>query len=624
VDRAFLEYYEDELAHVRALASEFAELHPAVAKNLALDTTPCPDPYVERLLEGVAFLAARTRLKLDGEGARFARAVIDALYPDLVAPTPAVGMAVLEPGQQVQTMLGGHVVARGTRLVAGLRPGLSTRATYTTAQDVTLWPIEIKAVSYHQDRSALAAAGIGAVGGATGQAALRLTIARTGAGAGPLSELALDRLDLHFASRAKAPALFDALFGAVAGVGARAVAAGEALRPIAGPSLVGIADGEALMPRTRPGFEGYRLLREYFMLPERFHYARLDGLLPAVARAAGALEVVFLLRRPVPELADVAAADLRLFVTPVINLFERDCSVIEIDPRRPRQVLHADRTRPRDFEIYRLTALEDADRDGPAARIPPLFGFARGEAGPVWWAERRPRRPGEDERRQGRMRTSYAGDDLFLMLSAPPGAAVPEGLRRLDARALCTNRDIPILDDQPALTLESGDPVQGVSLLGALRPPRPALAAVPAGRMGESRADELAWRLVAQLSLNYLGLAVEGGALEPLRATLELYADRGDPALARHARSLAGVEARPVVERLPIPGPLCFGRGTEVTLEVDEAGLAGHSVLLLSALLARLFARYAAVNAFVQTRTKLLHGQEEVPWPIALGNRSLV
>jgi type VI secretion system protein ImpG len=166
--------------------------------------------------------------------------------------------------------------------------------------------------------------------------------------------------------------------------------------------------------------------------------------------------------------------------------------------------------------------------------------------------------------------------------------------------------------------------VHAVRLLGALRPPRPALAAVPDGRPGETRADELAWRLVAQLSLNYLGLAVEGGALEPLRATLALYADRGDPALARHARSLVGVDARPVVERLPIAGPLCFGRGTEVTLEIDEAGLAGHSRLLLSALLAQLFARYAAVNAFVRTRTRLLHGQEEAPWPITLGNRSLV
>ena len=435
MDRAFLEYYEDELAHIRVLAAEFADMHPAVARNLSLDTVPCPDPYVERLLEGVAYLAARTRLKLDGEGARFARAVLDALYPDLVAPTPAVGIAALQPGQQVQTMLAGHVVPRGTRLVAGLRAGLSTRATYTTAQDVTLWPLEIRAVAYHQDRSALAAASVGPVAGVRGEAALRLTLARTGVGL--LSELALDRLDLHFRNRAKAPALFDTLFGAVVATGARPAGGKEALARVADPALVGLSDDEALMPRTRAGFEGYRLLREYFMLPERFHFARVDGLQPVVRRAAEGMELVFLLRRPAPELADLKPADLQLFATPVVNLFERDCNVIEIDPRRPRQVIHADRTRPRDFEIYRLTQVEDADLDGPEARIPALFGFAQTQAAAVWSAERRPRRPGEDERRQGRMRTSYAGDDVFLSLSARPGAALDPGLRRLvAARAL--------------------------------------------------------------------------------------------------------------------------------------------------------------------------------------------
>ena len=102
MDRVFLDYYEDELGHIRALAAEFADMHPAVARNLSLDAVPCPDPYVERLLEGVAFLAARTRLKVDAEGARFVRDVIEALYPDLTAPTPATGIVALKPGQGPQ------------------------------------------------------------------------------------------------------------------------------------------------------------------------------------------------------------------------------------------------------------------------------------------------------------------------------------------------------------------------------------------------------------------------------------------------------------------------------------------------------------------------------------------
>ncbi|MFZ1340119.1 MAG: type VI secretion system baseplate subunit TssF, partial [Paracoccaceae bacterium] len=160
MDRAFLSYYEAELAHVRDLSREFAALHPTVARNLSLDAVPCPDPYVERLLEGVAYLAARTRLKLDGESQRHVRGILDALYPDLAGPAPAMSTVVLHPGPQVLTMADGHLVKRGTRLVAALRDGVSTRATYTTAQDVTLWPVVLEAVEYLQDRGALSAAGV--------------------------------------------------------------------------------------------------------------------------------------------------------------------------------------------------------------------------------------------------------------------------------------------------------------------------------------------------------------------------------------------------------------------------------------------------------------------------------
>lgn len=622
MDRLFLEYYEEELSHVRGLAAEFASMHPAVARNLALDTVPCPDPYVERLLDGVAFLAARTRLKVDAERSRFTRAVLDLLYPDLVAPTPSAAIAVLKPNQQVQTMQSGHVVKRGTRLVSTLRPGLSTRLHFTTAQDVSLWPIEIAGVSHAQDRSALAAAGIEPSRGA--EAALRLMIRRSGKGT--MAELRLDRLDLYFARRVRAPALFDAIFGACVGVMARPEDKTRRPTPLPDPRMVGIDDAEALMPRSRPTFEGYRLLREYFMLPERFHYVRVDGLQPVVAECSGALELVFLFRRPVPELADVAPDDFALFTTPVINLFERECNVVELDSRRTRQVLHADRTRARDFEIYRPLRVEDADADGPDAELPPLFSLGQNRgSGWVYSVERRPRRPAEDERRQGMTRTSYPGDDVFIAVSRPAGGAAVRRPRRLAVTALCTNRDLPILDDTPTLSMESGDPVEAVSLLGALTPPRASVpAALPAGAEGEARDDELAWRLVAQLSLNFLSLAEEGRGVDPLHALLDLYADRGDPALARHVRSIARVTSRPVVERMDIPGPLCFGRGTEVTLHVDQSVLAGASGLLLSALLSRLFARYAGINGFVRTRTRLLQRQEEVPWPMTPGNRYLI
>ena len=249
--------------------------------------------------------------------------------------------------------------------------------------------------------------------------------------------------------------------------------------------MVGIGDAEALMPRTRPTFEGYRLLREYFMMPERFHYARVQGCGRWCANARPAWRSSSCSSAGCRNLPTSRAADLELFVTPIINLFERECNVIEIDRRKTRQILHADRTRPRDFEIYRVTRVEDADIEGPDAEVPALFSLGQNRGnGWVYSIERRPRRATEDERRQGMTRTSYTGDDVFLAVSSPADRPAPRPLKRLDVVALCTNRDLPILDDNPTLSLESGDPVESVKLLSALRPPQPAVRRLAAGRRG--------------------------------------------------------------------------------------------------------------------------------------------
>ena len=627
MDRVFLDYYEEELQHIRELATEFSALHPNVARNLSLDSMPCPDPYVERLLEGVAFLAARTRLKIDVESSRHVREMIDTLYPDLAGPAPAMTMAELVPGPQVDVMVNGHVVRRGTRLVSSLREGVRTRCTYTTAQAVAMWPLRLLSVDYLQDKGALVQAGIPERAARGASAGLRLKIARRGAGL--LSELSLDSLPVFFGAGQRGGPIFDAIFGFGTGAMARPADGKSVFTPLERPAMMGIDDGEGLLPRVRPSFEGYRLLREYFLMPERFHFARLDGLsrvVRACTQPQMALEAVILLSRPRAELAGVSVSDFRLFATPLVNLFEHECNIVELRKGRSAHLVHADRTRPKDFEIYRLLRVDDAAVQGPQARIAPLTSVeARADSGHVYTIERRPRRPDSDEVRRGQTRSSYSGDDLYITVSRPADAPNAPPVTQLDIRALCTNRDLPILDDRPTLTLETGDPVQQVKLLGAMRRPCGSLrAALPSGATDDRRMDDLTWRWVAQLSLDHVSLAVGDKDAEPLRALVRLYADRGDPALAQHGEALARVSSRSVVDRVEMRGPLCFAHGTEITLDINEALLAGGSQLLLSALMARLFSRLAAVNAFVRTRTWLVQSQTEVVWPMTTGTRSLI
>jgi type VI protein secretion system component VasA len=59
------DYYRDNLNYLRFLSSEFAEEYPKIAKRLSLSEFECEDPYIERLLEGTAFLASRVEKKFD-------------------------------------------------------------------------------------------------------------------------------------------------------------------------------------------------------------------------------------------------------------------------------------------------------------------------------------------------------------------------------------------------------------------------------------------------------------------------------------------------------------------------------------------------------------------------------
>src|SRR5579863_8548400 len=86
---ALLPYYDRELNALRSLAAEFAATHPKIAGRLRLAPESVDDPHVARLLEGVAFLAARVHHRLDDEFPELTDALIGVLYPHYLSPMPS-------------------------------------------------------------------------------------------------------------------------------------------------------------------------------------------------------------------------------------------------------------------------------------------------------------------------------------------------------------------------------------------------------------------------------------------------------------------------------------------------------------------------------------------------------
>ena len=86
MDPRLLDYYNRELQFVREMGAEFAQAYPRIAARLGLEGLECADPYVERLLEGFAFLAARVQLKLDARHPDFTQHLLEMVYPHFLVP----------------------------------------------------------------------------------------------------------------------------------------------------------------------------------------------------------------------------------------------------------------------------------------------------------------------------------------------------------------------------------------------------------------------------------------------------------------------------------------------------------------------------------------------------------
>lgn len=624
MDPRLLEYYNSELLHVRETAAEFAREFPKIAGRLSLDGVECADPYVERLLEGFAFLAARVQLKIDAEFPTFTQHLMEMVVPGFLAPVPSMAMVRFEPDLSEAGLARGMEVPRGSILRG--RPataaGSSTACEFRTAHSVHLWPIELVEAKYlgyapELPRELRINDKV--------QAAIRLRLRATaGLTFGPI---ALERLAIHFSGNpGVARRLHEAVISSSLGVLVSPttpkarwfhLADKSEIRPI------GYSDDEALLPSPVRSFRGYRLLREYFAFPTRYLFAEIGGLQKGLAKCKGSeVDVLVLLGRADTTLENlVDAGNFSLHCTPAVNLFSKRADRIHLSHRVSEHHIVPDRTRPMDFEVYDVTdvaaygtSLDEEQRFLPLyASVDRTSAVADG----YYTLRRLPRMPSAKQRRVG-TRTNYVGTEVFMSLCDPAAAPYAQELTQISVITLATNRDLPLImptGGQSDFTLDAAAPVRAVRMLGV--PSRP-VAPVLDG--------SAAWRCISHLSLNYLSLTDlnEQDGAAALREMLRLYASDEESAVRRHLEGIRSVRVEPITRRMPGRGPVAFGRGMGIRLSCDERPFEGNGAFLLGSVLAEFFARHASLNSFTETALDVLGRGEVMRWPTRFGQRPLL
>jgi len=624
MDPRLLDYYNRELQFVQEMGAEFAAAYPRIAARLGLEGLECADPYVERLLEGFAFLAARIQLKLDSRHPDFTQHLLEMVYPHFLAPVPSCTVVEFSPDLKEGAQLAGLTIPRGATLRTPLGKGDRTACEFRTGHPVTLWPLTVVEAKYLSGTGALAVQGIPVDGRA--RASIRLKL-KTVPGV-RMDSLDLDSLTFFLkATPGLTQALYEQIAADCVGFYMRSTQPGAPVtaRSAASVRQVGFEDDQALLPVTRRGFQGYRLLQEYFAFPERFQFFALDGLREGVTRCAGdELEIHLALSRVQPALENALdASHFRLFCAPAINLFPRTADRIHVDLFDTEHHLVADRNRPMDFEVFGVERLTAVGSDGESiGEIRPFYSTDHhtDPASPALYytSQRRPRMLSARQQQFG-ARAAYVGSECFISVVDSAQRQLEGRLRQIDAQVLCTNRDLPVQlavgQGRTTFIIEGGVPVESVRCIAGPSAPRTSAA------FGDT-----AWRLISHLSLNYLSLIEQGGpaSAQMLRDMLALYRDPNDAAAARQVEGVVGVGYRPFVRRMPIQGPITYGRGLEIVLTLDDAPFEGAGIVVLASVLERFFSRYVSLNSFTQTRLDSVARGTIKTWPVRAGRRQIV
>ncbi|MNO73491.1 hypothetical protein D3C76_644580 [compost metagenome] len=582
--------FSDELRYLHELGDDFAKDNPQLARLLGKSAS---DPDVERLMEAFAFLTAKLRLKLEDDLPELTQPMLQLLWPNYLRPLPSTTIIQFRPRKQALSQ--SLHIPKGSRLFS--KPVDSVACEFRTCTAVNIHPFAIDAVGATQtlDSSVVAID-------------LQTLVER------PLNSLDCASLDFHLSGDTRtARTLYLWLSQYLQHI---CVTINGEVRRLPASSIVfpGFSPDEALLPYPQNVFDGYRILQEYFVFPQRFHFFSVTGLEKLwPADASQRVSMAFHFTRQLPGSLRVGKGDFSLFCSPAVNLFTHSAEPIDLSGAVAQVELKPKGTAQHAYEIFSVDRVISTRTIADGSTGEPLRTFRAFES----FAH-------EIEHVQGRtalyyrytLEESLRGDGVthrIAFVRADANAYIGE-LETASIDLTCSNRDLPQalgIDDINVLTEATPPLATYTNLCAPTRPYRPVLD------------GQLQWALISNMSLNYLSLL----STEPLKAVIRAYdfAALHDIQQARTTRKrldgIREIHTEPMdwlIKGQPI-------RGLHTRLKLDQAAfLCEGDLYLFSCVLAHFFALYASINSFHQLEVINTTNNEHYTWPIQTGKQPLI
>jgi type VI secretion system protein ImpG len=598
-------YYERELERLRRDMQAFAARHPQEAARLSVDSHGHPDnPEVERLMQGCAFTLARTRVKLADDFPEFTEALQRIVYPQYLRPFPSYSVVQFETPDM---MSGGRMepvrIARGTELVTQ-----AGQCRFRTGYDVVLAPLRIAHARYADTPTAPLAVILPE--GTSGMLSVTFQTVTPG---GRLDAIGLDVLRVYLAG---APETVATVLDTMLTRTAQAYVEDSTGRwtPLDSVPVTpaGLDAQDVLLPgHDRQHGTPFWLLAEYFAFAERFSFVDIDFATPVRVAGGGERLTLHLAVRGVPldsrtaqRLALLSASDLKLSCTPVVNLFAR--MNLALRPAVPGA------TQAPGGQLWPVGLEDGGDGKGGGNGGD---GRSRNDApAEVWTVDRvRTEKGGHIPPYDGLGQhgaSAAASRWILMQRSTPeaPGIPRPAALGlvhthsgemrdggqdwsgRLVADLTCSNGDLPY-------ALPTGAPGGDMQMAGKATGQAITLLhpLTPAGYL--PRGDGALWRLIRwQMPKHH---ALDNACLASLKEVFRQFA----PLSARPAWHIDGIRrlaSRCVMQWVVRPPQPAMVRGIGITLVIDEAAFAAHSIAVFAGVMEGFFRPYAFTNSFIQ------------------------
>ena len=600
-----LPYYERELGLFRQYTREFSRRYPKAAGRLHIAGETCEDPHVERLIQSFALLTARVAKRLDDDYPQLTESLLETLYPHYLRPFPSCAIARIAHAEapadgQVST------VARGTVFRSVPVQGVACR--FTSTHDITLAPLAITQLRFCAPIDAPATARLSP----EASAMLSISFAATSSQA-DLAQLPLPRLRLFVDGE---PSLRAALFDALvqhAGWAYIATDAASSWQAIDAVPLfpAGYDELDALLPFSARSHPALRLLSEYFVFPEKFHFVdllwpQLASLLPAQCRQFTLHLVLRGIRsdsHTARLLQQATPGNLLQGCTPVVNLFGKTGVPIRLTQFETDHALIADATHAPAYEIHSIETVSLLGRDAQGERLTsflPLYsalhGARDGEPGHYWLA-----------RRDEQVAAVSPGHETRLSLIDPQWQERPErigtGAATISTQLLCSNRDLPtqLPYGLPQGDLQAEDVPDGLPIR-FLRKPTPSYR--------RQAGKDAHWRLISHLSLNYSGLTQAGlGEFQKMLSLYDLPCSATTQRLIEGITGLSHGSTRDWMPTTPFPTLM---PGIAIRMTIDEQAFAGSSLAVFAQIFQRYFAMNSQLNCFSRLTLVSQRSGEEI------------